>query len=101
MAKVAPQIQRRPHETASNNEIGKTDRENMMFNFKFKKTNRTTKSTTRVIKTKRWIHRDELKVGMYVSELDVAWEDTNFMFQGFVVDNMKLLKDICAISEKT
>jgi len=39
-----------------------------------------------VISAQRWIHSNELKPGMYVSELDVPWEKTTFMFQGFVVE---------------
>jgi len=31
---------------------------------------------------------------MYVSELSVPWEDTGFMFQGFNIDSMKLLKQV-------
>lgn len=78
-----------------------------MFSFKAKKTTRTYPTATRVVKTTRWIHRNELKVGMYVRELDVAWEDTPFMFQGFAIDNFNTLRDVqhaaeyvCVESEK-
>jgi len=70
-----------------------------MFSLMPRKSNRVFPITTRVVKNTRWIHRDELKVGMYVRELDVAWEDTNFMFQGFVVDNVTVLRDVQAVSE--
>ncbi|MEM7292997.1 MAG: DUF3391 domain-containing protein, partial [Pseudomonadota bacterium] len=29
------------------------------------------------------VHVSELKLGMYVRELDRPWEETSFMFQGF------------------
>lgn len=47
-----------------------------------------------VIATRRWIHTNELKPGMYVSELDVPWESTPFMFQGFAVNTEK---DVAAV----
>ena len=70
-----------------------------MFAFTKNKTNRTHNIATRVVKTSRWIHRNELKVGMYVRELDCPWEDTHFMFQGFVVDNVSLLHDVQEVAE--
>ena len=36
----------------------------------------------------------ELELGMYVAELNVPWESTSFMFQGFTVDSIKLLKAV-------
>lgn len=30
---------------------------------------------------------DKLTLGMYVTELDRPWSDTNFMFQGFIIDS--------------
>jgi len=78
-----------------------------MFNIIKNKSNRTHPVATRVVKTSRWIHRNELKVGMYVRELDCPWESTNFMFQGFIVDSLNLLHDVqeaaqyvCIESEK-
>jgi len=71
----------------------------MMFINPKSKTNRTHKLATRVVKTSRWIHRNELRVGMYVRELDCAWEDTHFMFQGFVIDSVKLLHDVQEAAE--
>ena len=70
-----------------------------MFNILKSKSTRTEAAITRVVKTSRWIHRNELKVGMYVRELDCPWEDTGFMFQGFVVDNLNLLHDVQEASE--
>jgi HD-GYP domain-containing protein (c-di-GMP phosphodiesterase class II) len=39
----------------------------------------------------------DLKVGMYVSELDRPWEETNFLFQGFELKNEA---DIKAVQEQ-
>lgn len=39
-----------------------------------------------VVTNQRWIHRNQLKCGMYVCALDVPWESTSFMFQGFFVE---------------
>ncbi len=78
-----------------------------MFSFTNKKKTRQFPVATRVVKTSRWIHRNELKVGMYVRELDRPWEETSFMFQGFVIDSVDLLHNvqeeaeyICIESEK-
>ncbi len=70
-----------------------------MFNFMSKKSNRKYPVATRVVKTGRWIHSDQLEVGMYVSELEIAWEDTRFMFQGFVIGDHKQLRDVQAASQ--
>jgi len=70
-----------------------------MFSFMSKKSDRHYPVATRVVKTSRWIHSDQLEVGMYVSELDVAWEETNFIFQGFVVSDEKQLLDVKAASQ--
>ena len=70
-----------------------------MFTLNKKKSNRTQSIATRVVKTSRWIHRNELKMGMYVRELDCPWEDTQFMFQGFVVDNLNLLNEVQETAE--
>jgi len=77
-----------------------------MFSF-IKKSNRTTPVATRTVKSNRWIHTNELRIGMYVRELDCPWEDTHFMFQGFVIDSQELLQDVrataenvCIVSEK-
>lgn len=50
--------------------------------------------TTRIVNDKRWIHSNQLKVGMYVSELDRPWEETRFMFQGFRIDSVQLLQAV-------
>ena len=78
-----------------------------MFSFTTKKNTRKNSVATRVVKTSRWVHRNELKVGMYVRELDRPWEETSFMFQGFVIDSVDLLSSvqeeaeyICIESEK-
>jgi len=49
---------------------------------------------SRPITHERWIPVQDLQLGMYVSELSVPWEDTGFMFQGFNIDSMKLLKQV-------
>ncbi len=44
------------------------------------------------------IHVDELRVGMYVAELDRPWTDTPFLFQGFYLENeadVKTVKKYC------
>ena len=61
--------------------------------------NSTSPFAKRVVKTSRWIHNDKLKVGMYVRELDRPWEETNFMFQGFVVDTPNRLSDVQSVAE--
>ncbi len=67
----------------------------------------TAQVSTRVIKDKRWIHRNQLKLGMYVGELDRPWSETQFMFQGFVIDSLQMLEAVqdaceyaCIESEK-
>ena len=37
--------------------------------------------------TKRKINADDLRVGMYVVELDRRWTDAPFLFQGFVISS--------------
>jgi len=70
-----------------------------MFSFMSKKSDRQYPVATRVVKSSRWVHSDQLKVGMYVSELDVAWEETHFMFQGFYIQNQQQLQEVQATSE--
>ncbi len=36
----------------------------------------------------------ELKLGMYVCRLDKAWVESSFVFQGFVINNEKLIKKL-------
>ena len=50
------------------------------------------KSSEKTIK----IHISELKIGMYVSQLDRPWLETPFLMQGFIVEN---LDDIDAIAQ--
>ena len=47
--------------------------------------------TTRVVKDRRWIHRNQLEVGMYVAELDRPWSETSFLFQGFRIESLSTL----------
>ena len=73
-----------------------------MFSFKRKTRKTSTTASRRVARSapsrpithERWIPVQDLQLGMYVSELSVPWEDTGFMFQGFNVDSMKLLKQV-------
>lgn len=54
--------------------------------------------TTRVVRDSRWIHRNQLEIGMYVAELDRPWSETSFMFQGFTIDSPETLaavQDAC------
>ncbi len=43
------------------------------------------------------IHVDDLKVGMYVSQLDRPWTETSFLFQGFLLENQA---DIQAVQDQ-
>ncbi len=49
---------------------------------------------TRIVKESRWIHRNQLELGMYVNELDRPWTETSFMFQGFQIDSYDLLRQV-------
>jgi len=49
---------------------------------------------TRIVKESRWVHRSQLEIGMYVSELDRPWTDTSFMFQGFEIDSPETLDKV-------
>lgn len=51
----------------------------------------TVKKSTRVVAEKRWVHRNQIEIGMYVNELDRPWQDTRFMFQGFRIDTHEML----------
>jgi hypothetical protein len=61
--------------------------------------NANSKVAQRVVQHERWVHTDQLELGMYVTELCVPWEDTGFMFQGFVLDSVNLLKQVQEASE--
>lgn len=55
-------------------------------------------SRGRVHKVNRKFNVEHLEIGMYVSELDIPWGDSDFMFQGFTitsVDDIKALKRQC------
>jgi len=67
--------------------------------YKTNNPNRHYDTPSRVVKNTRWIHRNELKLGMYIRELDIPWEETRFMFQGFEVDNYTLLREVQAVAE--
>ena len=43
---------------------------------------------------KQKIHTSDLKIGMYVSELDRPWTSTHFLFQGFEVRDDELLQEV-------
>jgi putative nucleotidyltransferase with HDIG domain len=44
--------------------------------------------------TKIKLYTDELHLGMYVSELDRAWIDTPFLFQGFLINHQEELEQL-------
>jgi hypothetical protein len=50
--------------------------------------------TTRIVNERRWVHRNQLEIGMYVSELDRPWTETRFMFQGFHIDSHEMLQQV-------
>ncbi len=66
----------------------------MFFNSAKTNIRPTAKVSTRIVASKRWVHRNQLELGMYVNELDKPWEETRFMFQGFVIDNYDLLRAV-------
>lgn len=43
---------------------------------------------------KALIPSNELLIGMYVCELDKPWEDSSFIFQGFLIDNEKIRQKV-------
>ena len=51
------------------------------------------------VTVEKWLHRNELRLGMYVAELDKPWEQTDFMFQGFKLDTGELLESVQSESE--
>ena len=48
----------------------------------------------RVVTSSSWLPASQLELGMYVNELDKPWEQTSFMFQGFVIDSYDTLKAV-------
>ena len=54
--------------------------------------------TSRTVTHQRWIPTNQLERGMYVAELNVPWEDTGFMFQGFDIDSNKQIAQIKEVS---
>lgn len=50
--------------------------------------------STRIVNEGHWVHRNQLEIGMYVSELDRPWTETHFMFQGFRIDNHDVLEQV-------
>ena len=51
----------------------------------------TARVTSRIVRSSRWVHRNQIEVGMYVAELDRPWSETPFMFQGFEIDSFATL----------
>ena len=60
---------------------------------------RTTPTPTRIVAQSRWMHKNQLEVGMYVEELDKPWCETGFMFQGFAIDSEETLLAVKAACE--
>lgn len=63
------------------------------------KSDRKTQNTslrrgTGLVTHQRWVRSSDLKLGMYVSELDVPWEKTTFMFQGFYINSPAMLEAV-------
>jgi len=54
---------------------------------------------SRTIIHERWVKTDELERGMYVAELNVPWEETNFMYQGFELSSKQLITEIQDVAE--
>ena len=50
--------------------------------------------STRLVNESHWVQRNQLAIGMYVSELDKPWEETRFMFQGFRIDSQEVLEAV-------
>ena len=51
-------------------------------------------TVTRVVSDRRWVHRNQLELGMYVAELDRPWIETRFLFQGFRIDSHETLRAV-------
>ena len=71
----------------------------MLFSKRSTATAKTTarpeaKVSTRVVNEQRWVHRNQLEMGMYVNELDRPWDETSFMFQGFLIDTPEVLQAV-------
>ncbi|MBX2886545.1 MAG: DUF3391 domain-containing protein [Granulosicoccus sp.] len=49
------------------------------------------KLASKVVSETQWVHRNQLKLGMYVNELDRPWQETKFIFQGFWIDTPEIL----------
>ena len=76
----------------------------MRRNFIRRKSTRTAprpveKISTRIVNKRHWVPRNQLEIGMYVSELDIPWEQTRFMFQGFQIDSKEVLEAVRASCE--
>lgn len=52
-----------------------------------------------IVSNQRWVHCNQLVKGMYVCELDVAWENTPFMFQGFFLESQEQIDTVAQYSE--
>jgi len=52
-----------------------------------------------IVSNQRWIHANQLEPGMYICELDVPWENTPFMFQGFFIENQDQVDAIAKYAE--
>ena len=42
---------------------------------------------------------DDLKIGMYVDQLDRPWTETRFMYQGFFIQNQETLEELARVSK--
>ena len=66
----------------------------MFFKSKKSKSRPVAKVSTAIVCSTRWVHCNQLELGMYVNELDKPWEETRFMFQGFVIDSYDTLRAV-------
>lgn len=57
-------------------------------------TRSASKAGLKPVQHQHWVKTDQLTLGMYVAELNVPWEETDFLFQGFNVDSTRVLKQV-------
>ena len=47
-----------------------------------------------VARERRWLHRNQIELGMYICELDRPWSQTRFLFQGFRIESVDVLEAV-------
>jgi len=58
-----------------------------------------TTAETELVPNKILVYPSDLKMGMYVAELDRPWVESPFLFQGFVIENDKDISKIRSLCE--